>query len=59
MSWLGFGAQAAIASGSLKFPEKGVTTEGCHYHFVPKPTSPLLDLHFDPTLNGTDITHTE
>ncbi|KAL3283359.1 hypothetical protein HHI36_006507 [Cryptolaemus montrouzieri] len=59
MSWLCLRAQAAIASGDLTFPEKSVTTEGCHYHFVPKQSSALLDIHFDPTLNATDITHTD
>ncbi|KAK9869592.1 hypothetical protein WA026_003342 [Henosepilachna vigintioctopunctata] len=59
MSWLCLRAQTAIVSGDLRFPEKPVTTEGCHYHFVPKASSSLLDIHFDPALNATDITHTE
>lgn len=58
MSWLCLRAQAAIASGDLLFPEKPVTTEGCHYHFTPKQAS-NLDIHFDPSVNTTDITHTD
>lgn len=33
MSWIGLSAEAAIASGRLKFDEKPVTTEGCYYSF--------------------------
>ncbi|XP_076223967.1 sodium-coupled monocarboxylate transporter 1 [Nomia melanderi] len=33
MSWICLSAEAAIASGRLKFDEKPVTTEGCYYSF--------------------------
>lgn len=55
MCWLCIKAQSLIASGDLTFPEKPVTTEGCHYHFTPRQS---VKIHFDPT-NTTDITHTE
>ncbi|XP_070169790.1 sodium-coupled monocarboxylate transporter 1 [Polyergus mexicanus] len=33
MGWLGLSAEAAIASGQIKFDVKPVTTEGCAYSF--------------------------
>ncbi|XP_019874461.2 sodium-coupled monocarboxylate transporter 1-like isoform X2 [Aethina tumida] len=59
MSWLCIRAQSLIASGDLTFPEKPVTTEGCHYHFTPKHSVPLLNLHLDPLVNITNVTHTD
>ena len=53
MSWICLSAQAAIASGDLLFPEKEVSTESCHYHFVPKHSSMNL------RVNTTDVIHTE
>ncbi|KAJ8965815.1 hypothetical protein NQ314_003882, partial [Rhamnusium bicolor] len=58
MSWLCLRAQTLIASGDLTFPEKPVTTEGCHYHFTPK-QSPSSNIHFDPSVNITNVTHTD
>lgn len=58
MSWLSLNTQAALAKGNLIFPEKEVTTEGCHYHFTPK-LSPSLNVKLDPSLNVTDIIHTD
>lgn len=58
MSWLCLKAQAAIASGDILFPEKPVTTEGCHYHFTPK-EAPTVRLHLDAFVNSTELTHTE
>ncbi|VEN42988.1 unnamed protein product [Callosobruchus maculatus] len=36
MAWLCIKAQSMISSGDIAFPEKPVSTEGCHYHFTPK-----------------------
>ncbi|CAH1108786.1 unnamed protein product [Psylliodes chrysocephalus] len=47
MSWYCFKTQSMIASGDLIFPEKPVSTEGCHYAFPPK--MPILN----------NITHTD
>ncbi|KAB0797656.1 hypothetical protein PPYR_08649 [Photinus pyralis] len=58
MSWLCITAQTAIASGDLHFPEKTVSTDGCHYHFTPKASKPIL-LRLDQTSNITDIMHTD
>ncbi|GJQ70266.1 hypothetical protein Trydic_g22707 [Trypoxylus dichotomus] len=58
MSWLTVKTQTAIASGNLYFPEKPVTTAGCHYQFTPK-VSPALNLRLNPTINTTDIIHTD
>ncbi|KAK2588414.1 hypothetical protein KPH14_004415 [Odynerus spinipes] len=33
MGWVGLSAEAAIASGRMKFDEKPVTTDGCTYSF--------------------------
>nr|XP_033325162.1 sodium-coupled monocarboxylate transporter 1-like isoform X2 [Megalopta genalis] len=33
MSWISLSAEAAIASGRLKFDEKPISTEGCYYTF--------------------------
>ncbi|XP_076618438.1 sodium-coupled monocarboxylate transporter 1 [Colletes latitarsis] len=44
MGWISLSAEAAIASGRLKFDEKQVTTEGCYYSF-PQVENLLL---FDP-----------
>ncbi|XP_034183348.2 sodium-coupled monocarboxylate transporter 1 [Osmia lignaria lignaria] len=33
MGWISLSAEAAIASGRIKFDEKPVTTEGCYYSF--------------------------
>uniref|UniRef100_A0A6P7EZC1 Sodium-coupled monocarboxylate transporter 1-like n=1 Tax=Diabrotica virgifera virgifera TaxID=50390 RepID=A0A6P7EZC1_DIAVI len=35
MTWYCLKTQSLIASGGLKFEEKPVSTEGCHYHFTP------------------------
>ncbi|KAJ8955548.1 hypothetical protein NQ318_001378 [Aromia moschata] len=58
MSWLCLRAQSLIVSGDLTFPEKPVSTSGCHYLFTPK-QSPSSNIHFDPSVNITDITHTD
>ncbi|KAJ8955547.1 hypothetical protein NQ318_001377 [Aromia moschata] len=58
MSWLCLRAQSLIASGDLTFPEKSVSTAGCHYLFTPK-QSPSTNIHFDPSVNMTNITHTD
>lgn len=58
MTWLTVKSQAAIASGDLYFPEKPVTTAGCNYQFTPK-LSPVLNLKLNPSLNTTDVIHTE
>lgn len=57
MAWLCISAQSAIKSGDLTFPEKPVTTEGCHYHFTPKFS--LNDVTYSSPINLTEITHTE
>lgn len=36
MSWLTLSVQAAIGAGKLTFEEKPVSTEGCHYDFIPR-----------------------
>ncbi|EFA03242.2 sodium-coupled monocarboxylate transporter 1 [Tribolium castaneum] len=54
MGWVGFQAQASIAAGDLSFPEKPLTTEGCHYHFIPK-QSVAVNIH----INATDFVHPE
>lgn len=33
MGWISLSAEAAIASGRIKFDEKPVSTEGCYYSF--------------------------
>lgn len=58
MAWFCLRTQTLIASGDLTFPEKPVTTEGCHYSFSPKQSS-LVNMKFDPSVNATDVTHTE
>lgn len=58
MSWLCLKAQTAIANGDLSFPEKPVYTDGCHYQFTPK-MSKFINLRFDPSLNTTEIMHTD
>ncbi|XP_065162813.1 sodium-coupled monocarboxylate transporter 1-like [Atheta coriaria] len=55
MSWLCLSAQAAIASGDIYFPEKSVSTEGCHYHFTPKLSR---SMHFNNTMNA-NVLHTD
>lgn len=50
MGWICFKAQEAIASGDLLFAEKPLTTEGCHYHFVPSQSTTMM-LHLNVT-NG-------
>ncbi|CAG9826323.1 unnamed protein product [Diabrotica balteata] len=52
MSWLCLSAQSLISSGDLTFPEKPVSTDGCHYHFIPKYLSKSM-------INITDVTHTD
>ncbi|CAH1183378.1 unnamed protein product [Phaedon cochleariae] len=56
MSWLCLSAQSLISSGDLTFPEKPVSTEGCHYHFTPKSS---ISMSFTPALNMSDVTHTD
>ncbi|RZB62225.1 sodium-coupled monocarboxylate transporter 1-like, partial [Asbolus verrucosus] len=46
MAWLCLKAQASIVAGDLLFPEKSLTTEGCHYHFIPK-ESTAINIHFN------------
>ncbi|ERL91853.1 hypothetical protein D910_09178 [Dendroctonus ponderosae] len=58
MSWFCLRTQTLIASGDLSFPEKSVTTEGCHYSFTPKQSS-TSNIFFDPSVNATDVLHTE
>lgn len=58
MGWLLLKVQAAIASGDVFFPEKEVSTEGCHYDFTSK-HSPDVHLRLDPVLNNTDVIHAE
>lgn len=43
MVWLCLSAQAAILSGDIRFPEKPVSTDGCHYSFV-EDQPPILSL---------------
>ncbi|XP_076687275.1 sodium-coupled monocarboxylate transporter 1 [Andrena cerasifolii] len=47
MGWISLSAEAAIASGRLKFDEKPVTTEGCYYSF-PQVENLML---FDPPVS--------
>lgn len=58
MCWFCLRTQTLIASGDLTFPEKPVTTEGCHYSFTPK-QSKSMNIHFDPSVNITDVMHTD
>ncbi|ENN71947.1 hypothetical protein YQE_11381, partial [Dendroctonus ponderosae] len=58
MSWFCLRTQTLIASGDLSFPEKSVTTEGCHYSFTPKQSS-TSNIFFDPSVNATDVLHTD
>ncbi|XP_030767891.1 sodium-coupled monocarboxylate transporter 1-like [Sitophilus oryzae] len=58
MGWFCLRTQTLIASGDLTFPEKPVTTEGCHYSFTPKQSS-SVNMQFDPSVNVTDVLHTE
>nr|CAH7758339.1 unnamed protein product [Callosobruchus chinensis] len=53
MAWLCINAQSMISSGDLAFPEKPVSTEGCHYHFTPK----QLKEFGVSTANLTDVIH--
>nr|CAI5832752.1 unnamed protein product [Callosobruchus analis] len=55
MAWLCIKAQSMISSGDIAFPEKPVSTEGCHYHFTPKE----LKQFRVSTANLTDIIHTD
>ncbi|CAH0558329.1 unnamed protein product [Brassicogethes aeneus] len=60
MIWLCYRAQTLIASGDLIFPEKPITTEGCHYHFTPKYSGGnILHLKINPMSNATHVTHTD
>ncbi|XP_057665819.1 sodium-coupled monocarboxylate transporter 1-like [Diorhabda carinulata] len=52
MSWLCISAQSLISSGDLTFPEKSVSTDGCHYNFIPKYLSKSM-------INITEVTHTD
>ncbi|KAF7274688.1 hypothetical protein GWI33_012641 [Rhynchophorus ferrugineus] len=58
MGWFCLRTQTLIASGDLTFPEKPITTEGCHYSFSPKQSS-LVNMKFAPSVNVTDVTHTD
>ncbi|CAH1994601.1 unnamed protein product [Acanthoscelides obtectus] len=55
MAWLCIKAQSMISSGDLAFPEKPVSTEGCHYHFTPKNYKGFAG----SPINLTDIMHTD
>lgn len=50
MGWVGLSAEAAIASGRMKFDEKPVTTEGCTYSF-PQVENLMLLIPPDTILN--------
>ncbi|XP_015600150.1 sodium-coupled monocarboxylate transporter 1 isoform X2 [Cephus cinctus] len=52
MGWMSLSAQAAIASGSLRFDEKPVSTEGCTYSF--QQIESLILSPPDIMLNATD-----
>lgn len=51
MAWLCIGAQSLISSGDITFPEKSVSTEGCHYQFTPKT---IMNMR-----SAANLTHTE
>lgn len=53
MGWLGLSAEAAIASGQIKFDVKPVTTEGCTYSF-PQVENLLLSVPPDSILDDTN-----
>lgn len=53
MGWIGLSAEAAIASGRIKFDEKPVTTEGCTYSF-PQIENFMLFVPPDSILNEGD-----
>ncbi|CAH1108785.1 unnamed protein product [Psylliodes chrysocephalus] len=55
MSWLCLSSQSLISSGDLTFPEKAVSTGGCHYHFTPK----YSNRGFKSIINLTEVTHTD
>lgn len=54
MAWLCLKAQSMISTGDLTFPEKPVSTDGCHYHFTPRVMGNLRS-----AVNLTGVTHTE
>ncbi|XP_060517848.1 sodium-coupled monocarboxylate transporter 1-like [Cylas formicarius] len=51
MSWWCIRTTSLVASGDLTFPEKPVSTDGCHYSFTPK--------HSRLSTNFSDIVHTD
>lgn len=51
MGWISLSAEAAIASGQIKFEEKPVSTEGCTYLF-PQTENLLLFIPPDSILDG-------
>ncbi|KZC10252.1 Sodium-coupled monocarboxylate transporter 1 [Dufourea novaeangliae] len=53
MGWISLSAEAAIASGRLKFDEKPVTTEGCYYSF-PQVENLMIFYPPDAILNEGD-----
>ncbi|XP_025261690.1 sodium-coupled monocarboxylate transporter 1-like [Camponotus floridanus] len=53
MGWLGLSAEAAIASGQIKFDVKPVTTEGCTYSF-PQVENLLLSVPPDSILDDAN-----
>ncbi|CAL1679277.1 unnamed protein product [Lasius platythorax] len=53
MGWLGLSAEAAIASGQIKFDVKPVTTEGCTYSF-PQAENLLLSVPPDSILDNAN-----
>ncbi|CAH1369090.1 unnamed protein product [Tenebrio molitor] len=55
MAWLCFKAQASIATGNLLFPEKPLSTEGCHYHFIPQ-HSTAVHIHIN---TSSEFVHPE
>ncbi|CAL7951541.1 unnamed protein product [Xylocopa violacea] len=54
MGWISLSAEAAIASGRIKFDEKPVTTEGCYYSF-PKVENLMLLEPPDAILDSDDL----
>nr|XP_022913639.1 sodium-coupled monocarboxylate transporter 1 [Onthophagus taurus] len=58
MSWIIVKYQTTIVSGNLFFPEKPTSTDGCTYHFTPK-LHPSINLRLNPSLNTTDVIHTD
>ncbi|XP_043289201.1 sodium-coupled monocarboxylate transporter 1-like [Venturia canescens] len=56
MTWITISAQTGIASGSIRFQEKPITTEGCTYWFQ-QVESMLLFIPPEVATNATDSTN--